>query len=228
MNTSTTVPIITIDGPAGTGKGTICHALAKRLQWNCLDSGAIYRVFAYAAQQADINLDDMATLCDLAKNLKLQFSIDENNNHKVMLDNQNITLAIRSEQCGQLASKYAAIPEIRQALLERQRQFAIEPGLVTDGRDMGTVVFPNAFLKIYLYASREERAKRRLLQLHAAGNDVSLAQVVEELTIRDARDSQRAVAPMQPAEDAIVVDTTSKSIDDVLEYILELINHRLN
>jgi cytidylate kinase len=227
MNLSLTVPVITIDGPAGTGKGTICHALAHHLGWHCLDSGAIYRVFALAAQESGLQLENIQGLCELAKNLALYFSLDANSSHRVLLHEHDVTEAIRSEACGQLASQFAAIPEIRQALLERQRQFAMLPGLVTDGRDMGTVVFPHAFLKIYLNASRDERAKRRLLQLHNKGIDVSLAQVVEELTARDLRDSQREVSPMQPAADAVIVDTTHKSIDEVLDEILNLVNSRL-
>jgi cytidylate kinase len=159
--------------------------------------------------------------------MALLFAVDEDSSHRVLLNHKDVTEAIRSQACGQLASQFAAIPELRHALLERQRQFAILPGLVTDGRDMGSVVFPNAILKIFLFASREERARRRLLQLHAKGIDVSLAQVVEELTIRDQRDSQREASPMQAAQDAVVVDTTNKSIDEVLEEILGLIKNRL-
>lgn len=222
-----TVPVITIDGPAGTGKGTICHALAKRLGWHCLDSGAIYRVFALAAHQSNCDLTAINDLCELARQLNLRFSLDINASHKVLLNDNDVTQAIRSEECGQWASKFAVIPEIRASLLERQRQFAKLPGLVTDGRDMGTVVFPDALLKIYLIASRQERAKRRILQLQAQGIDVSLAQVVEELTIRDDRDSNRSVAPMRPATDAVVIDTTEKSIDEVLEDILGLVSDRM-
>ena len=228
MNLSDTVPVITIDGPAGTGKGTICHALATHLKWNCLDSGAIYRVFALAVQHANVGDTDIANLCDLAEKLNLRFSSDAQKPHQIFLNQSDVTLAIRSEACGQMASQFAIVPEIRQALLERQRKFARMPGLVTDGRDMGTVVFPNACLKIYLNASREERAKRRVLQLHTQGIDVSLAQVVEELAIRDERDSNRSVAPMRPAADAVMIDTTGKSIKEVLEYILGLVNDRLN
>jgi cytidylate kinase len=222
-----TVPVITIDGPAGTGKGTVCHALAKKLGWHCLDSGAIYRVFALAAHQSKCAPNQIQDLCELARNLDLRFNLDADSSHKVLLNETDVTQAIRTEACGQWASQFAVIPEIRASLLERQRQFAKLPGLVTDGRDMGTVVFPDALLKIFLIASRQERAKRRILQLQAQGIDVSLAQVVEELTIRDERDSNRSVAPMRPATDAVVIDTTEKSIDEVLNEILDLISDRL-
>ena len=227
MNLISQIPVITIDGPAGTGKGTICHALAKHLGWNCLDSGAIYRVFALAVHQSNMYHADIQQLCDLALNLNLKFLSDDENGHRIMLNDTEVSSTIRSEECGQWASKFAAISEIRQALLQRQRQFAAMPGLVTDGRDMGTVVFPNAFLKIYLSASLQERAKRRALQLHAQGIDVNLAQVVEELTKRDERDSNRMVAPMRPAQDAVVIDTTDRSIDEVLDHILNIVNDRL-
>lgn len=222
------VPVITIDGPAGTGKGTICHALAKFLGWHCLDSGAIYRVFALAAKHARLNETQRIPLVELAQNLDLVFALDANDRHRVYLNQVDVSEAIRDEECGQLASRFASIPEVRLALLARQRQFAQAPGLVTDGRDMGTVVFPQALLKIYLTASVEERAKRRLLQLQQAGNDVTLAQVVEELTIRDQRDRERLVAPMQAAADAVEVDTSDKSIDQVLNQILELVKRRFD
>jgi cytidylate kinase len=222
------IPVITIDGPAGTGKGTICHALAKYLNWHCLDSGAIYRVFALAATQAGLNEHQIHELVVLAHSLHLVFTFDANNRHRVMLNQLDVSEAIRQESCGQMASKFASIPEVRQALLERQRKFATAPGLVTDGRDMGTVVFPDACLKIYLTASVEERAKRRLLQLQDQGNDVTLAQVVDELTIRDTRDRERQVAPLQAASDAVTVDTSHKSIDQVLNEILDLVKRRLS
>ena len=223
-----TTPVITIDGPAGTGKGTICHALAKYLDWHCLDSGAIYRVFALAANQAGINEHQTDELVTLAQSLNLVFTVDANNRHRVMLNQVDVSEDIRQEVCGQMASKYASIPEVRRALLERQRRFAQAPGLVTDGRDMGTVVFPHACLKIYLTASVEERAKRRLLQLQDQGNDVSLGQVVDELTTRDTRDRERQVAPLLAACDAVTVDTSHKSIDQVLNEILELVKRRLS
>lgn len=222
-----TIPVITLDGPSGTGKGTLCHLLAKHLHWNMLDSGAIYRVLAYAARKNKLELNDVLQLTRLAHSLNLQFKSSDDNSSQVILDKEDISRDIRSEQCGQDASKIAAIPEIRQALLERQRNFAQAPGLVTDGRDMGTVVFPKAFLKIFLYANEEERANRRYLQLKEKGNDVSLAQVVEELAKRDTRDTARTHAPLKPAEDAVQIDTTRLSIVQVFNTVLNLIDERL-
>ena len=228
MNIGQLVPVITIDGPGGTGKGTLCHALAHHLQWHFLDSGAIYRVFALAAHHMQLNVAQIPELVELATHLNLKFEVLPNGMHRTLLNGADVSTTIRTEECGQWASQFAVIPEVRQALLERQRRFALEPGLVTDGRDMGTVVFPNAFLKIFLTASVEERAKRRLLQLQAQQIDVSLAQVVEELTKRDERDQKRQASPMQPAVDAIIVDTTAKSIHEVLDEILTLVNDRFN
>lgn len=227
MNIGELVPVITIDGPGGTGKGTLCHALAHYLQWHWLDSGAIYRAFALAAHQLSLKSQQVAELVDLAHKLNLKFEVLSNRTNRILLNGGDVGAMIRTEECGQWASQFAAIAEVRQALLERQRRFAVEPGLVTDGRDMGTVVFPNAFLKIFLTASVEERAKRRLLQLQAQQIDVSLAQVVEELTKRDERDENRQASPMRAAEDAVLVDTTAKSIHEVLDEILALVNDRL-
>ncbi len=222
------VPVITLDGPSGTGKGTICHLLAKHLHWNMLDSGAIYRVLAYAARKNKIEAHEIDQLTHLARTLDLRFESVGDNESKVILDNVSIEELIRTEQCGQDASKIAVIPEVRAALLERQRAFARMPGLVTDGRDMGTVVFPNAFLKIFLYANEEERANRRFLQLKEKQINVSLAQVVEELAKRDARDIARTHAPLKPAEDAVQIDTTGLSIVQVFNIVLKLIDERLN
>ncbi|HAU2263611.1 TPA: (d)CMP kinase [Legionella pneumophila] len=222
------VPVITLDGPSGTGKGTICHLVAKRLHWNMLDSGAIYRVLAYAARKNSIEPNDIKKLTALARSLNLRFESSVDNETKVILDDENVSQQIRSEQCGQDASQIAVIPEVRAALLERQRNFAQFPGLVTDGRDMGTVVFPNAALKVYLYASAEERANRRYLQLQDNGINVSLAQVVEELAKRDARDTARTHAPLKPAEDAVLIDTTGLTIVQVFNIVLKLIDERLN
>ncbi|KTD50773.1 (d)CMP kinase [Legionella quateirensis] len=222
------VPVITLDGPSGTGKGTICHLLAKHLHWNMLDSGAIYRVLAYAARKKGVNFNDTNHLIDLAVTLDLRFESSEQNETQVILDNEDVSQQIRSEQCGQDASQIAVIPEVRQALLERQRDFAQYPGLVTDGRDMGTVVFPNAVLKIFLYANEEERANRRYLQLKEKGINVSLAQVVEELVKRDTRDTARTHAPLKPAEDAVQIDTTGLSIVQVFNNVLKLLDEQLN
>ena len=215
------VPIITIDGPSGTGKGTLCHRLAAHLGWHFLDSGAIYRVLAYAALAKGLSVMDTTHLVSLAHGLSLRFQADDSETMRVWLDDNDISTAIRTEACGQAASQMAAIPEVRQALLARQRAFAVSPGLVTDGRDMGTVVFPEAQLKIYLSASTEERAQRRFLQLKESGNDVSLAQVVDELVLRDARDTERSHSPLKPADDAVLIDTTGLTIVQVYHNVLE-------
>ncbi|KTD68084.1 MULTISPECIES: (d)CMP kinase [Legionella] len=221
------VPVITLDGPSGTGKGTICQLLAKHLKWNMLDSGAIYRVLAYAARKNKIDFHEIGQLTALARSLNLRFVSSDDYGTRTILDDEDISLAIRSEQCGQDASQIAAIQEVRQALLERQRNFAQAPGLVTDGRDMGTVVFPEAVLKVFLYASEEERANRRYLQLKEKEINVSLAHVVEELAKRDVRDTGRTHAPLRPADDAVQIDTTSLSIVQVFNIVLELVNERL-
>lgn len=223
------VPVITLDGPSGTGKGTICHLLAKHLGWNMLDSGAIYRVLAFAARKNAIDFNDIEQLAKQALSLNLRFESSTENETRVILDDQDISKEIRSEQCGQDASQIATILEVRAALLQRQRDFAQPPGLVTDGRDMGTVVFPDAQLKIFLYANEEERANRRYLQLKEKGINVSLAQVVDELVKRDTRDTARTHAPLKPAEDAVQIDTTGLSIVQVFNNVLELlIQHKVS
>jgi cytidylate kinase len=227
MMSENTVRIITLDGPSGTGKGTISCMLAKHLGWHFLDSGAIYRVLAYAAKLRNIDFLNVEGLVTLAGQLNLSFEANDRNENNVMLDGKIVNDHIRSEQCGQDASRIASIPDVRKALLARQRGFAQLPGLVTDGRDMGTIVFPNADLKLYLYASAEERASRRYLQLKDKGNDVSLAQVVEELEKRDARDTARAFAPLKPAVDAVHIDTTRLSIVQVFHNVLQLVDKTL-
>lgn len=217
------VAVITLDGPSGTGKGTISQKLAHHLGWHYLDSGAIYRVLAYVASSKKTNFEDVNTLVYLAHHLDLRFEVDEDLNTRIFSEGNEITSLIRTEECGQNASKIAAIPEVRKALLARQRSFAVEPGLVTDGRDMGTVVFPDAKLKIFLHASPEARANRRLLQLNKKQNGDNLAQVIDQLAERDARDSQRTCAPLTPAIDAIAVDTTQLSVDQVFAKVLELV-----
>jgi cytidylate kinase len=227
MKPDKNVPVITIDGPSGTGKGTICHMLANYLGWHLLDSGCIYRVLAYATRKKGINFNEIAIIVALARSLDLCFEIDLKQKSRVLLEGHDVFDAIRSEQCGQDASKIAAVPEIRNVLLARQRAFALEPGLVTDGRDMGTVVFPDSILKIYLYASAEERASRRYFQLKEKGIDASLAEVVDELAKRDARDATRAHAPLKPAEDAVMIDTTGLTIVQVFNNVLKLVDERL-
>ena len=209
------VPVITIDGPSGTGKGTVCHRVAQHLGWHSLDSGSIYRVLALAAQREQLTLDNLDLLCELAIHLPLSF--DDND---IMLNDERVNALIRTEQCGHSASQMAAIPEIRHALLIRQRAFATVPGLVTDGRDMGTVVFPGAMLKIYLSASAEIRAERRYLQLKNSGKSDTLAHIAQALAIRDARDMAREHAPLKPADDAVVIDTTVLLVQDVVDKVL--------
>lgn len=223
MTNKQIIPIITIDGPSGTGKGTLCHLLAEHLGWHILDSGSIYRVLALAAWQKKIDFTNVAALVFIAQHLDVRFEMDPQQNGRVILEGQNVCDTIRSEQCGQNASRIAVIPEVREALLERQRAFATRPGLVTDGRDMGTIVFPQALLKLYLFASAQERAERRYFQLKAKGIDVSLAQVIDELAQRDARDTARLYAPLTPAADAIHIDTTGLTIVHVFKNVLELL-----
>lgn len=224
MKSDKIVPVITLDGPSGTGKGTLCHMLANHLGWHVLDSGCLYRVLAFAARQKGIEFDDTNRMVALALSLDLSFETDPHLQSRVLLDGQDVFDHIRSEGCGQDASRIAVVPEIRQALLARQRAFALKPGLVTDGRDMGTVVFPEAILKIYLYASPETRAERRYLQLKEKGIDVSLAQVVNELTQRDERDTARLHAPLKPAEDSVFVDTSGLTIVQAFNNVLKLTN----
>lgn len=220
------VPVITIDGPSGTGKGTVCQLLAKQLGWHMLDSGAIYRVLAWAAYIKKVDLADANTLAYLAGQLDVSFESDEAN-PLIYLNDKEVSADIRTPFCASMASKISVFPEVRQALLARQRAFAQAPGLVTDGRDMGTIVFPNASLKLFLDANVDERANRRYQQLINKGIDASLAQVVEELTNRDMRDRNREVAPLVAAKDAIVIDTTHKSIEQVMTDVLDLVKTRI-
>ena len=212
-------PIITIDGPSGTGKGTVSERLARALGFHYLDSGAIYRVLAYKAVQQGVELNDEDGLIDLAKHLAVKFSMDTPEK-TILLEGKDITDAIRTETISQLTSKISSIGGVRAALLARQQAFAMRPGLVTDGRDMGTVVFPDANLKIYMTASAKERASRRYQQLKSKGIDANLAEILSELQLRDERDSQRQVAPLKPATDAIVIDTTELGIEEVFDLIM--------
>jgi cytidylate kinase len=219
------IPIITIDGPSGSGKGTISQLLAQKLDWHFLDSGALYRALAFAAIQNNLEVINEAKLQILAHDLPVDFIVDhQGNKMHIMLNNIDITDQVRSEACGNFTSKIAALAGVRQALLERQRQFQQSPGLVADGRDMGTVVFPHADLKIFLTASAEERAKRRYQQLQAKGINVSLPGLLKELKERDVRDQSRSAAPLKPAADAHIIDTTSLSIEQVLTEVLTKYN----
>ena len=214
-------PVITIDGPSGSGKGTVAGILAKRLGWNLLDSGALYRLLAFAAGNHGVALDNEALLEKLAAHLDVQFiGATDGKPARIILEGDDVTHAIRSETVAAGASKVAALPAVRDALLQRQRAFLEFPGLVADGRDMGTVVFPDAPVKVFLTASAEERARRRYLQLKAKGDDVSLSGLLDEIRARDERDTQRAIAPLKPAADAIQLDSTELSIEQVLERIM--------
>ena len=221
------VPIITVDGPSGSGKGTICRLLAEKLGWKLLDSGALYRLTALAAAHHGVAMTDREALVVLAAHLDIRFNIiGDKEEVQIILEGEEVTQAIRTEAVGNDASKVAAIPDVRTALLERQRAFAERPGLVADGRDMGTVVFPNAPLKIYLDASVEERANRRYNQLINKGLSASLENILADLQERDARDMNRSVAPLKAADDAIILDSTSMTIEAVLGAILEEARHR--
>lgn len=221
------VPVITIDGPSGSGKGTVAALLAGKLGWNFLDSGALYRLLAFAARNHGVDLTNEEALKVLAEHLDVQFGAARDGHGMIIiLEGEEVTESIRNEQVGAGASQVAALPVVRTALLQRQKAFREAPGLVADGRDMGTVVFPDAPLKIFLTASAEERARRRHLQLKARGDDVNLASLLEEIRERDERDTQRAVAPLKPADDAVQLDSTTLSIDEVLQKILSEVADR--
>ena len=216
-------PIITIDGPGGTGKGTVGQRLASKLGWHFLDSGVLYRALGLAAIKHSVALDDEAGLVMLAAALDIRFVADH-----ILFEGDEVSLNIRIEETGAIASKISAFPAVRAALLERQRAFAKPPGLVTDGRDMGTVIFPQADLKIFLSASVEERARRRQQQLKEKGITATIADLVLELGARDERDQQRAVAPLVPAADALIIDTTHLSVEAVLEQVSQEVKKKVS
>ncbi len=221
-------PVITIDGPSGSGKGTISQLLASKLGFHYLDSGALYRLVAMAAQRHGVALDNVEALAVLAAHMDVAFEMDaEGGSPKVVLETENVSDLIRSEEVGAQASRVAALPEVRNALLQRQKAFAQQPGLVADGRDMGTIIFPDAEVKIFLTASAGARAERRHKQLITKGESGNLRDLVEKVESRDKRDRTRAVAPLLPAEDAVTVDSTALNIAEALEAVLTVVAQRL-
>jgi CMP/dCMP kinase len=218
----TTVPIVTIDGPSSSGKGTISRIVAARVGWNLLDSGALYRLVALGGLQRDLDPDDVEQHVAVARSMKVEFGSVGAGEEHVTLDGRDVTQKIRTEQAGAGASRVAAWPAVRSALTDRQRAFASPPGLVADGRDMGTVIFPGAPLKVFLTATADERAQRRHKQLIGKGSAASLAALSREIAERDLRDSTRQVAPLKPAPDAQMLDSTGLTIEAVVERVLSL------
>ncbi|SFM90105.1 cytidylate kinase [Izhakiella capsodis] len=221
-----TIPVITIDGPSGAGKGTLCKAMAETLSWHLLDSGSIYRVLALAALHHHIDISAEDALVPVAAHLDVRFVVNNGDTH-VVLEAEDVTVEIRSQEVSNTASKVAVFPRVREALLRRQRAFREAPGLIADGRDMGTVVFPDAQVKIFLDASSEERARRRMLQLQEKGFSVNFERLLAEIRERDNRDRNRAIAPLVPAPDALVLDSTSMNIELVIEKALNYARQKL-
>ena len=222
LATVSDVPVIAIDGPGGSGKGTITARLASHLGWHLLDSGALYRLTALASSRKKVALEDEAAVAEVAASLDIRFET-EGDGVRAILDGKDVTDAIRNEDTGALASRVAALPAVRTALKSRQRRFRKSPGLVADGRDMGTVIFPEAGLKIFLTASAQIRAERRHKQLKEKGESVNLTRLFREIEARDLRDQSRSVAPLRPAEDAVIIDSTDLSIDEVFNKVVSLI-----
>ncbi|MGY4675857.1 (d)CMP kinase [Ursidibacter arcticus] len=218
--------VITVDGPSGAGKGTLCHALAEKLKFDFLDSGAIYRILALAAKKSGIDFTNEPELAELGRNLDVQF-IPSNGEIHVILKGENVGDQIRTAEAGQNASKIAIYPLVREALLQRQRDFSTSKGLVADGRDMGTIVFPNAQVKLFLDASAEERTKRRVKQLQEKGFNANFDEILAEIKERDFRDRNREIAPLVPAKDALVLDSTSLSIDEVIQQALSYVEKHI-
>jgi len=215
------IPVLTIDGPSGAGKGTVSRAVAKKLGWNYLDSGSIYRSLAIAVLKQAVDLKNEATIVNVARTMALEF--DCNDELVVRLDGEDITAQLGLESTGNVASIVAAIPEVRRVLLQKQKDFKQSPGLVADGRDMGTVVFPEAENKVFLTASAAERAKRRYKQLIEKGNDANLTQITNEIEERDRRDMERKTAPLAMASDALYIDSSDMTLESVIEEVLNLI-----
>ena len=221
------IPVIAIDGPSGSGKGTVARQVARRLGWHLLDSGALYRLVALAGADRGLAPDDQTGHAAVAAALAAEFQADPAGDERILLDGREVTLALRTEAAGAAASRVAAMPAVRQALYARQRGYARAPGLVADGRDMGTVVFTDAPLKVYLTASAAERAQRRYKQLKEKGLTANLAALSLEIEERDRRDSTRPVAPLRPAPDAIVIDSTGVPVEEVVDRVLALAGHRI-
>ncbi len=226
MNEKNTPPVLAIDGPSGSGKGTVCRRVAAALGWHLLDSGALYRVLAWASQRAGIASTEPHKLQTLASSLQVEFRRSASGEQRVLLDGRDITELVRAEDCGNRASELAVIPQVREGLKTLQRSFRQAPGLVADGRDMGTVIFPDADLKIFLTASAEERARRRYNQLKEKGLDANLPALFRDIAARDARDRNRVVSPLKPAPEAVVLDTTHLDIEQVVAEVLVLVRKR--
>ena len=226
--TNATIPVLAVDGPGGSGKGTVCRAVTEAMGWHLLDSGAIYRALAVAARNRGVDAAQSERLAEVARNLDVVFEPVPEGDVRVLVDGDDVTLDLRSETTGDLASRVAAVPAARDALLQRQRDFRKPPGLVADGRDMGTVVFPDATVKVFLTASGDERARRRHKQLKDQGVDVSLVSLLDEIAVRDQRDRNREVAPLVPAADAEELDTTGVPVEDVVERVLKLLQNKLS
>lgn len=225
MMVSPAVAVLTIDGPSGTGKGTLARQIKAWLGWHLLDSGALYRLCAFYAEARGVALDDAQGVADLATHLPVEF-IERRDDTRILLEGRDVSDVIRSEQAGASASRVAVLAPVRAALLARQRAFRQAPGLVADGRDMGTVVFPHAELKIYLTASVEERARRRYKQLNEKGMGVNLPQLLGDIAKRDRRDEERTISPLRPATDAIIIDTTLSEIGAVVDHVKRLVRER--
>ena len=220
MMDKASIPVLAIDGPSGSGKGTIARRVASELGWHLLDSGALYRLTAVAAARAGLTDAGESDLADIAAGLQVRFASSDDGEQQIFLSGEEVSAEVRDEQCGLMASKIAPLPAVRQALIGLQQSFRKAPGLVADGRDMGTVVFPDAGLKIFLTASAAERAKRRHKQLKDKGIDVSLPALSRDIEDRDRRDSERSVAPLRPADDARVLDSSHLNIDEVVQMVL--------
>ena len=218
------IPVLTLDGPSGVGKGTVARIIAQKLDWHLLDSGAIYRAFAIVASDNDIKIDDVDGLLKLANSFDISFKLNSDHGPlNVYLNNAEVSSELRTEKTAALASQFAKIKSLRKTLLVKQRQFKKLPGLVADGRDMGTVVFPDAPFKVFLTAEVEERAKRRLKQLQEAGITGNILHTLAEVQKRDKRDANRQHSPLRPAKDALVIDTTNLTINEVIKKVMALI-----